>query len=43
METGICNDMDSLKSHPFFTGIDFQTLHIEKAPIDNKGTYSPIK
>jgi len=28
------NDMDSLKAHPFFEGVDFASLHLEKAPID---------
>lgn len=30
------NDTESLKSHSFFEGINFQTLHTANAPIDTR-------
>ena len=32
------NGMNDLKAHPFFKGIDFNKLHLLKAPIDQSTT-----
>lgn len=39
---GAENDMDALKAHPFFEGINFATLLMEKAPVAEQ-SYSPVK
>jgi hypothetical protein len=37
---GSDNDINAIKSHPFFTGIDWNNLHTQKPPID-KLFYNP--
>jgi serine/threonine protein kinase len=38
------NDIETLKAHPFFEGINFATLHLQIAPVDTRNVIqSPMK
>lgn len=41
--SGSGNELDKLRAHPFFTGIDFSSIITQEPPIQVKKDFSPLK